>query len=43
MSGGELLEMCTWQARVGGLDAAIRALQAAPRLLGDDDDGLAGA
>ena len=29
MSTDELLELCTWQARVGGLDAAIQALQAA--------------
>jgi hypothetical protein len=43
MSSSELLELCTWQARVGGLDTAMQALQAAPRLLGDDDDGLAGA
>ncbi len=43
MSTGELLELCTWQARVGGLDTAIQALQAAPRLQGDDGDGLAAA
>ena len=43
MSAGELLELCTWQARVGGLDAAIQALQAAPRVRGDDGDGLAAA
>ena len=43
MNAGELLELCTWQSRVGGLNAAIQALQAAPRLLGDDGDGLAGA
>lgn len=43
MNTGELFELCTWQARVGGLDNAIQALQAAPRLQGEDGDGLAAA